>query len=338
VFFISEADKQSPVALRITGSFLIASSVLLLIAGKRYFERFQFVEGRASRSPDFSRWISGPGILRCTPNGSLLNLIRKEIHLLKPLWLATFWLVFGSAFCSLTAWFGRNAVSVLSSALGPAALGASVVCALLAPLLAGSLAMGEERSQGTQILNLTLPVSTPRLWFIKLFTVVSANFICTFLALSSGVIAILQSVARPPEMRQLLLSTMSYTLLAAVFATLFLSLPTFFCACGVKSPMHAMFLVFPMLIPAVASFWLGRRFGGSVTDEWGGVHIASLRTLLLLSVYGIPLILGLVRSYRLFRTQPEESAGSTARALLPFSLLGVLWGFPAGALMFLFAR
>ena len=52
-----------------------------------------------------------------------------------------------------------------------------VISTLMIAILAGSLSLGEERTSGTHLWHLTLPVSARRQWFIKLCMALFAGFV-----------------------------------------------------------------------------------------------------------------------------------------------------------------
>ena len=111
------------------------------------------------------------GWLRCRPTGSLRNLMRKELRLLKPVFLiaAMFsgcWLV------TLALLFLQPARKETFEAVF------NVLSAIYMPLLAvlaGCVSLGEEKTLGLTAWHLTLPVSARRQWLVKLSIAAAAG-------------------------------------------------------------------------------------------------------------------------------------------------------------------
>src|SRR5262249_6332430 len=153
---------QSLATVEAISIFLYSSGMILL--GWILFSRFQPVEGQAEltiipgarRKPNISiSW------LRCRPREAILNLIRREIGLLRVVWLLSLF--------SLVAWIF---VAALRSGYSDDSWFASLTTLLamllsfLIALLAGALSLGEEKTSGTYAWHLTLPISIPLQWFV----------------------------------------------------------------------------------------------------------------------------------------------------------------------------
>ena len=173
---------MSPTFPFVSASVFLTYAGVMLWLGRRKLERFQMLDGLATR--DLA--MAGPrlipqvltGWLRCRPHEPVLNLFRKEIRLLRPAWLAS--LLAALAWVGLTL-FGflhqRGPTNNYETAM--ASLG--VISTSLIALLAGFLPLSEERKSGTLALNMTLPAPPFLQWRIKLYTALFAGFIGAWL-------------------------------------------------------------------------------------------------------------------------------------------------------------
>ena len=114
------------------------------------------------------------GWLRCRPTGAVLNLIRKELRLLRPVWLISLLAAVGWACLTL---FGLLYERGFSRNFETAVVIVGVVSTLMIAILAGSLSLGEERTSGTHAWHLTLPVSALLQWLIKLSVALFAGIV-----------------------------------------------------------------------------------------------------------------------------------------------------------------
>ena len=112
--------------------------------------------------------------MRCRPTGAILNLIRKELRLLRPVWLLSLLAAVGWACLAILGALHQHG-STRNFEAAVEALG--VISTLLIAILAGSLSLGEERTSGTHSWHLTLPVSALRQWRIKLCMSLFAGFV-----------------------------------------------------------------------------------------------------------------------------------------------------------------
>jgi hypothetical protein len=103
-----------------------------------------------------------PNCLRCRPRQNLLNLIRKEFRLQKPL------LMLACVFC--VCWLATYALELLQLDKIYANLKDILTCFYVAAtlLLAGCISLGDEKMLGLTTWNLVLPISIRTQWFIKL--------------------------------------------------------------------------------------------------------------------------------------------------------------------------
>lgn len=145
---------------------------LLFLLGCRRFQRLEDVnllaqEFAAPRQFDslFSRLTSGlaPG-----RDSQLANLLRKEVRLQRP---AVFVAVF-----LVALWLAFIVVWQVHPALGAEVLILpSILLGLGIPVIAGIVAVAEERSLGVHEWHLTLPVSARRQWGVKVLVALGVN-------------------------------------------------------------------------------------------------------------------------------------------------------------------
>jgi len=297
--------------------------------------------------------------MRRRPTGAVLNLMRKELRLLRPLWLISLLAALGWACLTL---FGLLYERGYSRNFETAVVIVGVISTLMIAILAGSLSLGEEKTSGTHAWNLTLPVSARRQWGVKLLVALFAGFV------GAGLLPMLTVGRLPHLLFDLNLGT---RWLVVVFA---LTFAAFWCACAVDGTVAAALWVIPvMIVLGGASYLAGQGVQGmilaplksgplvtvSTRTNWlvakvdkGGAHIVNLlgnfrfdwwvatavnrhiHTLILLEhpmfyaalVGGPALILALFQSYRLFRAQDRSNSRSLIRNLLPLALLVFLCG------------
>jgi hypothetical protein len=103
-----------------------------------------------------------PNCLRCRPRQNLLNLIRKEFRLQKPL------LMLACVFA--VCWLATYALELLQLDKTYANLKDILTCFYVAAtlLLAGCMSLGDEKVLGLTTWQLALPISVRTQWFIKL--------------------------------------------------------------------------------------------------------------------------------------------------------------------------
>jgi ABC-type transport system involved in multi-copper enzyme maturation permease subunit len=136
--------------------------------GWRKFARLEFTDvafgeiSPLSSAVPGQRWWSD--WLRCRPTGALLNLVRKELRLQKPVFMiaATFslcWLVaLALLFLQPTR---QDLFETILNVL-------TVFDVPVAALLAGCVSLGEEKTLDLAASQLTLPIPALRLWLVKL--------------------------------------------------------------------------------------------------------------------------------------------------------------------------
>src|SRR5260370_6795748 len=122
------------------------------------------------------------GLLRCRPTGAVLNLIRKELRLLRPLWLISFLsLVYLTALTLFRFLHLRDSAAPFPEGAYVLLYIPVILSSPLIAILAGSLSLWEEKTSGTQSWQMTLPVSARRQWMIKLFIAVFTGLVCAVL-------------------------------------------------------------------------------------------------------------------------------------------------------------
>jgi len=318
---------------------------VMLWLGRRTLARFQVTGGMAGDD-----WLMvGPSVMpealagwfRCRPSGAVLNLIRKELRLLRPLWLIT--LLAAVAWTCLTM-LGlavprpgsaekRSGAVIAVSVLG-------LLTTLILPVLAGSLSLGEERTSGTHSWHMTLPVSARRQWLVKLLMALFAGFVCAVL-----LPVLVLSIAGLPSGSPFMIVDLHVGMLR-ILCVLLLSLASFWCASAVNGTARAAMWVFPMLI----GLGLAGEFGGWVaqkltdlalsrfnpfadfgfTNAVSNIQIFGVRTnfMLLTMLFLVPtLLVAVIQSYRLFRSQVQDSILSVVRNLLPLAAMAFVGTF-----------
>ena len=306
------------------------------------------------------------GWLTCRPHGVVLNLIRKELRLLRPVWLITLLVAVGWACLTL---FGLLFERGYSRNFETAVIGLGVVSTLMIAILAGTMSLGEERTSGTHAWNLTLPASARVQWGVKLFVALFAGFV------GAGLVPML-TVGRFILRSSRTLGDMN---LGNVWllGVLVLTFAAFWCACAVDGTVAASLWVIPVIGVLSGAGYFAKLWGhdlvlslwghspradfgsnwlvasvaqrhpqafnllGNLRFDWWAASVTyrHLRLLYLLdqpifyaALLGAALILAVVQSYRLFRAQPRDGAQSVVRNLLPLALLVFLCGFSLTAL------
>jgi len=325
-------------------------SGLMLWLGWRKLKRFQATGDMAgddllTAGPDV---LPGAlvGWLRCRPKGAVLNLFRKEFRLLRPVWLISLLAALGWACVTL---LGLLHPQGLTRDLANAGVILGVGSTLMIAILAGSLSLGEEKTSGTNLWHLTLPVSARRQWFIKLCTALFAGFVGAGLVPFFIAGRLLGSPADEHFGKELLVGAV------------LLAFAAFWCACAVKGTVPAVLWALPVMIAVYFAGELGKWAGPVVTnlflsrfDPFANVKFATAVShfershaffklidaastnmtdsqqaeLVLTTLILVPTLLyAVVQSYRLFRAQLQDRALSVVRSLLPLAMLAFLCSF-----------
>jgi hypothetical protein len=295
---------------------------VMLWLGRRKLSQFQVTGGIAGDD----LLMAGPstmpeavaGLFRSSPAGATLNVIRKEIRLLRPLWLLT---LLGIACLTLMV-----PVRFMPNGNGKAAW-VALADAFITPYLvltiviAVSLSLGQERTSGTKSWHMTLPISFRRQWLIKLVTAILTGFICSALIVSAG-----RLIFGPSFVEWLAEHGGGHEWLVLLAASSLVSFSTFWCACAVNGIVRAALSVFPTVGALILASRFGNSLGGLVA---AGGPVDSIATGPAGVVWLVlpTLLLAVIQSYRLFRTEPHGSARSVLRQLMPLAIVAFLCAF-----------
>jgi hypothetical protein len=328
---------------------------VMLWLGGRTLARFQATGGMAGddllmAGPDVMPGALA-GWLRSRPTGALLNLIRKELRLLRPVWLISLLAALGWACLTL---FGVLYERGYSRKFETVVIIMGVGSTLLIAILAGSLSMGEESTSGTHSWHLTLPMSAVLQWRVKLYVALFAGVV------GAGLIPVL--IARSSLLASShILVDMNFGM-RWLLVVLLLTFAAFWCACALNGTMRAVVWVMPLLIVLGLANQFGERGGRELADlvvsrydlfadfkftnavvsrfqtsevlRWlvFGMWSHQYLTSKLVFVYVPTLVLAVVQSYRLFRAQLQGNTLSVVRNLLPLAMLLFFCSFPLTAL------
>jgi ABC-type transport system involved in multi-copper enzyme maturation permease subunit len=313
-------------------AFLCYAGVMLWL-GRRALAQFQVAGGVAGED----LLVAGPDVMpgamagwfRSRPTGAVLNLMRKEVHLLRPVLLI-----------SLLGLLGWISLPIFGYTLERRSIAAIIMVMAFTPLiavLAGSLSLGEERSSGTHSWHLTQPVPAGQQWLIKLVMALFTGLVCAVLLPAMAVMAG-GHIAGSPFVIVDLVRGMAWALWV-----LLLTFAAFWCVCVVNGTVRAVLWVFPVMI----ALTLAGRFGAWLAPEVAALAVsrfdlfANLRftnavsniqlfstgapsMLFVLLLLAPTLLLAVIQSYRLFRRQLQDSNLFVIRRLLPLALVTFL--------------
>ncbi len=316
---------------------LLCYAGAMLWLGGRKLARFQVTGGMAGDDLLMAGPHVMPGALagwfRCRPTGALLNLIRKELRLLRPVWLIT--LLNVSVWIYLTLFRSTKDAPFTMAMVAVGGLNA---------ILAGTLSLGEERTSGTHSWHLTLPVSARRLWIIKLVMAMLTGFVCFAL------LPVLVLIAGGFLFGSPFMFVDPHGGMVWLLEVLLLTFASFWCACAVNGTVRAVLWVFPMMgalyLVGRCGEWVARGLMGLVVSRLDPftdfrftnaasniqLFVRGATPTLVLTLLLVPtLLFGVVQSYRLFRTQLRDSTLSVIRSLLPLAMLALLSSFSLAA-------
>lgn len=315
----------------------VGYAVVMLWLGGRKLAQFQVTGGAAGgdlfqAGPDvvpeaLARWF------RYAPAEPFFNLMRKEFRLLRPVWLMG--LLFPAYLICLAV------LRLLPDLARPAQPTQARDLYFILPfvsipplmaILAGCLSLGEERTSGTHSWHLTLPVAASRQWFIKLLMSLFTGLVCAALL----PLSVLLSRGRFVDP----VSWMS--------AILLLSMVSFWCACAANGTVRSAIWILPVIIVINEAAAIGVLVGqelakitGTLRDfvvSWFQLSPSAFtgyqftgETLLDPRVFVPVVLLAMIQSYRLFRTQPQDSIPWMIRCLLPLVMMAFLCGFAVNA-------
>jgi hypothetical protein len=157
--------EQTALVLGVT--LCIGYCVFFLWLGQRQFVGLELKAGvvvRLAQIPQALVPRQLTELFQCRPTGAVVNLIRKEVHLQKPIFLVSAiftvgWLLTLLLMLVRPAWHD-NCIAVFNGLTG-------TQVALMA-ILTGCVSLGDDKALGGTAWHLTLPLSTRRQWFIKL--------------------------------------------------------------------------------------------------------------------------------------------------------------------------
>ena len=335
----------------ISVSVLLAYAAVMLWLGKRTLARYQ-VSGNMAGDDLLT---AGSDVIlgsiargaRANPTRPLANLIRRELRLMRPVWLITV--------LAATAWTCITFVSLWvrqtpAKSLSVAVIAVGVSSAVIIAILAGCLSLGEEKTSGTYAWHRTLPISTARLWFVKLLASLLVSFVCAgfvpLLLMAAG--GHLFPSAFPPGDANFQLAW-----LLAALAVTFIS---FWCACAVNGTVTAVVWLVsslvilagvsefgiwagPWLMELIASkfhlfsnfritFYFSGLYKPRYFDEMVNLNEMGPNPLIL---WAPSLVLAAIQSYVLFKSPIREGAIHVVRKLLPLISIGLLCTFCAYA-------
>jgi len=275
--------------------------LLMLVLGIRRMARFEFNSGHVGGD----LLTVGPRLplVRIQNTGAVTNFIRKEVGLLRPLWLIT--LSFLVLFTVIGLWHRPDRYALSSNFLFAA------VYQALSILLAGSLSVGEEKLSGMHPWHLILPMSAFRQWLLKLVLAVSASLLC-----AAAIPALLTVILQ--------LDTPSFTsiFLYAVGVAI-LTIAVFWSACFINGTVRAILLSVVVMFVLTFATSIGTTFRFSVAHlvkvAIGTPMFGLYFPLAFPAVFLPTFAVALMQSYRMFRVQPPQTAGAFLRRLLPLA-------------------
>lgn len=335
-----------PAAAIAAGSvFVMCFCALILWLGERKLMRFQLTGGATGED----LLVAGPSLMpeelagwfRCRPSGTVLNLIRKEFRLLRPVWVLELIVLPYLACLAMLGLLPSPAIPFPRTAFEWAVVGPPwMVCVGLAGL-GGVLSLGEERRSGTHAWHMSLPVSAGRQWLIKLVMAMLSGFACALLLPLLTMIAC-GSIFGTPFMFVYRPFLPAWLILYPI-----LIFACFWCACAANGTIRAAIWFIPVTtaisLASSTGVWLGQeaaRTSGTLIDLIvSSFHLSPLAfTTLAEFARGrvlwlvIPtLLLALIQSYPLFRAQARDSVLWMLRCLMPLVALTILWSFSAYA-------
>jgi hypothetical protein len=326
-------------------AFAVCFALLMLWLGARKLVQLQVTGGRSGED----LMVAGPSVMpealaewfRPRPSGALLNLTRKELRLLRPVWVIELMVVAYLTCLAIFRLLPSPPVFLPETVLQWAVLGPTTMTCMGLVGLAGILSLGEERRSGTQAWHMTLPISARTQWLIKLLVAMFAGLACSLL-FPLLVMVVIGSVYGSPFMFVYLPALPDLFLIYPI-----LTFSCFWCSCAANGTVNAATWTMPSIaaIPfaCAGGIWLGQdlaRSTGTLKDfVISSFHLSPLALAgvtdyarsKVLWLYVPTLLFALLQSYRLFRTPPQNSKLWTLRCLLPAIAITILWSFSAYA-------
>jgi polyhydroxybutyrate depolymerase len=262
----------------------------MLWLGARKLARFQVTGGMAGDD----LLMAGPSVMpealagwfRSRPTGAVLNLIRKELRLLRPVWLISFLsLVYLTLLTTIRFLLFHESADPDPEGIQLLLYTPVILFTPLIAILAGSLSLWEETRLGTQSWHMTLPVSARLQWLIKLVTALFTGVVCAvmlpFLAMVAlGFVFGTPSMFVNQAMGGLTIAGGSIGLAGGPFfgllfmfviqsvpgmllTALLLVVASFWCACAVKGTVRAALC----FVPVIGAALLAGRCGGWIAPK-----------------------------------------------------------------------
>ena len=290
IFGPNPSQVPSITALWITAFAAFCYAGVMLWLGGRKLARFQVAGGMAGDNLLMAGSSVMPealaGLFRCRPTGALLNLVRKELRLLRPVWLISFLsLVYLTCLTLFRFLHLRDSAAPFPEGAYVVLYTPVILFPPLIAILAGSLSLWEEKTSGTQSWHMTLPVSTRRQWLIKLVVALFTGLVCAAL-LPVLVMVVLGFIFGTPFMFMdqamvgltiagasiglaggplfgLLFMFVVHAIPGLLLTALILTVASFWCACAVNGTVRAALLY----VPAMVAVLLAGRCGGWIAPK-----------------------------------------------------------------------
>jgi hypothetical protein len=338
-----QAAPPHAAAIVAISTFALCFSALMLWLGERKLTRFQVTGGSSGED----LLVAGPSVMpeavaewvRCRPSEALLNLVRKEFRILRPLWVIELFAVIYLAFLAIFRLLPSPGVLAPETIFQWVVLGPPAMTCLGLGGLAGILSLGEEKRSGTQAWHVTLPISVRRQWLIKLLMAMFAGLACAVL------FPVLTVMAGGSLYGSPFLFVDVPVVRAELIVLPILTFACFWCACAANGTMRAAIWAMPVIaaIPfaSAGGLWLGKelaRTTGTLKDFIVSMFHLSPLAFATVTEYAntgilwlfIPtLLFALLQSYGLYRTPPQDSTLWMLRCILPVVAVTMLWSFSA---------
>jgi polyhydroxybutyrate depolymerase len=275
----------SATSLWITAFAALCYASVMLWLGGRMLARFQVAGGMAGDNLLMAGSSVMPEalarLLRSRPTGAVLNLIRKELRLLRPLWLISFLsIVYLTCLTLFRFRYLRDTTTPFPEGVYVVLYTPVILFTPLIAILAGSLSLWEEKTSGTQSWHMTLPVSARRQWLIKLAMALFTGLVCAvllpvlvmvvlgfsfgtpFMFVDQAMVGLMIAggsigLAGGPLFGFLFLFV-NQTVPGLLLTALLLTVAAFWCACAVKGTVRAVL----WYVPAIGAVLLAGRCGG----------------------------------------------------------------------------
>ncbi len=315
-----KATFQIIFVMYLAGAFLL---------GRHAFLRQQAIESSSS-DEILSRITSAivperfRNLLRPTPSSAWLNLLRRELRLLRPVWLLVFLNLIS---WSLLVIFGLVPRHGSSDTVSVTLLIVTMIINPLIAFLSGVLSLGEERTIGTHDWHMTLPISVTRQWATKLLVGVVVSVMFGAL-LPNAMLYLAGSFHGNPR---LYVNPRDFAIFSAVCAVI--TVLGFWASCLAKGMLKATVLVFGTVFSIVAAI----AIADPVSDLVIKATKPALRTLIansdpfffsrtfmfvhfdwvIWAVTAIATMMIINGSFRAFRTQRCGDFKEAVRAVMP---------------------